>query len=53
LDSLGDRREAWEDSKFINDKKIQEELRGYDTDYFGEPFISREFIDKQENKQPK
>jgi|TARA_R110000868_G_C10406735_1_gene721913 hypothetical protein len=23
----GDRKEAWEDSKFINDKKIQKELR--------------------------
>jgi hypothetical protein len=22
----GDRKEAWEDSKFINDKKIQKEL---------------------------
>ncbi|MCF7859809.1 MAG: hypothetical protein K9N07_10890 [Candidatus Cloacimonetes bacterium] len=26
----GDRKEAWEDAKFINDKKIQNELKDID-----------------------
>jgi len=26
----GDRKEAWQDARFINDKKIQKELREFD-----------------------
>ena len=42
----GDRKEAWQDAKMINDITFQEEMQEFDTDSFEEPFISKEFIDK-------
>ena len=42
----GDRKEAWQDAKMINDITFQEEMQEFDTASFEEPFISKEFIDK-------
>ena len=42
----GDRKEAWQDAKMINDMGFQEEMQEFDTDSFEEPFISEEFVDK-------
>jgi hypothetical protein len=42
----GDRKEAWQDAKMINDITFQEEMKEFDTDSFEESFISKEFIDK-------
>jgi hypothetical protein len=42
----GDRKEAWQDAKMINDITFQEEMKEFDTDSFEEPFTSKESIDK-------
>jgi len=47
----GDRKEAWQDAKINNDPTFQEEMQEFDADYFEEPFISKEFIDKHTTKQ--
>jgi len=44
----GDRKEAWQDAKINNDPTFQEEMQEFDDDYFEEPFISKEFIERQE-----
>jgi hypothetical protein len=42
----GDRKEAWQDAKMINDITFQEEMKEFDTDSFKETFTSKESIDK-------
>jgi len=44
----GNRKEAWQDAKINNDPTFQEEMQEFDADYFEEPFISKEFIERQE-----
>lgn len=41
----GDRKEAWQDAKMINDITFQEEMEEFDTDLFKEPLTSKELLE--------
>jgi hypothetical protein len=45
----GDRKEAWQDAKMINDITFQEEMKEFDTDSFEETFINKH-MSKEEAK---
>jgi hypothetical protein len=41
----GDKKEAWQDAKMINDIGFQEEMKEFDTDSFEEPLTSKELLE--------
>ena len=41
----GDRKEAWQDAKMINDITFQEGMKEFDTDSFEEPLTSKELLE--------
>jgi hypothetical protein len=45
----GDRKEAWQDAKMINDIAFQEEMKEFDTDLLEETFINKH-MSKEEAK---